>query len=300
MSVAGGPAARAVRPPKPPRRPVDRTLLKRGAALAAAFFLAGYLFTWIVFFPGWGRDAIVAVPDLRGRPLVGAIRLADEQGLEMERGSSLAHPRVPRGSVLAQVPLPGAEVTRGSTVRVILSSGPERRKVPDIKGLGLDGAKALLTRFGFVPRTREVASMTPQGRILDSKPAAGTEAPVPSYVELTISAGPPKVLAPDVVGMDRETARTTLSVAGLRFGAVRWDSTSTAAEGTVLAQRPAAGDSIRSGGGVGVTLAGFPPPPPPEAAPDTLATSPAGEPTPAEPVPEPAPPPAQPAKESRP
>jgi beta-lactam-binding protein with PASTA domain len=254
-------------------------------------FLVGYLFITLLFFPGFGRSAIVNVPDLRGMNLPGARRALDAAGLEMSRGPSLNNARMRAGHVLTQVPLAGQEAARGTAVRVFLSDGPDRRKVPGIAGMEKDDAIALLQRMGFQVRLRLVRSMREEGTLLGMAPHAGTSVPMPSIVVLSLSAGPPKILAPAVTGGTRDQAVAILEAAGLRLGRVGYDSTSTAPLGDVVGQSPEPGDSVRMGGAVRIIISGRDPTPPPPVPVDSAAAEPAAEPTPDEPAPDPPPPP---------
>lgn len=240
------------------RGPGGRLVLKVVGVGIAAFAL-GYLLVALLFFPGWGRDAIVSVPDLRGRTLPAAERLAGAAGLEVERGSALAHPTVPEGAVLAQTPLPGQEVTRGAEVTVIVSTGPERRPVPDVTQLSGEQAVRLLRQTGFSIRIRRVPGEQPAGRVLGVTPTAGTPVAIPGTVELTLSAGPPLVAVPPLAGLTEQGARQALEAAGLRLSVVEHDPFSFAPAGEVLEQAPAAGTQVRAGSGVRVVVAGEPP-----------------------------------------
>lgn len=269
-----------------PRFPEGRAgIVARVLAVGLGAFVAGYLLVWIVFFPGLGRDAIVTVPDVRNQRLPAAARVLEGAGLTVERGSTLANPTVPAGAVLAQTPLPGQEVMRGAAVQVILSSGPERHPVPSVRGMRAKRAAALLEAYGFTVAIQEVEDASPEGTILEMTPAAGAMAVVPSEIRMRVSAGPPWVEAPGVVGMERDAARAALEAAGLRVGDVGYDPYALAEPGVIVSQSPAAGDSIRQGSGVGIVVAGTDPTPAPEPA-DTLAP-PGGE-EPEEPAPAPA------------
>lgn len=257
-------------------------LVLRVVGLGLAAFVVGYLLTTLLVFPGFGRQAIVTVPDLRGRTLAVARRLADGAGLEVERGASLHHATLPAGSVLAQSPLPGQEVTRGAVVRLTLSAGRERRPVPQVDDLPAEQARALLERTGFTVRVRRVLSDRAEGRVLGVNPGAGTQLPVPATVELLLSAGPPEVVVPVVAvpslaGLPEPEAREALRSAGLRLGEVSYEPESSVPLGGIASQRPAAGDSVRAGTAVSVTISGSPPTP---AQPDTAQAEPPAAPPP--------------------
>ncbi|MEW5928447.1 MAG: PASTA domain-containing protein [Gemmatimonadota bacterium] len=269
--------------------PGRRRFLLRLVGLGLGAFVVGYVLTTLLVFPGFGRQAIVTVPDLRGRTFDAARRAADDAGVDVERGPSLYHAAADSGAVLAQSPLPGQEVTRGSVVRLTLSAGRERRPVPQVGDLTADQAQSLLQRTGFAVRVRRVLSDRAAGRVLGVNPKEGTQLPVRSTVELTLSAGPPVVVVPvvavpDLANLPEPEARAALRGVGLRMGEVGYDPDSPVPLGGISSQSPAAGDSVRAGTSVRVTISGTAPPAPAEPPADSAGA------TPAPPAPEPTPP----------
>jgi serine/threonine-protein kinase len=273
----------------------ERRLQKYVLITGLSMFVVGYLVMTFLFFPGFGRSPIVTVPDLTGRTAGQAERAVERLGLEMLRGGQLPNPRVGRGRVLMQTPLPGEEVARGTQVRIVLSSGAETRLVPSIKGLSRADAINLLQRYGFRVAVRTMLHRSEEGSIIGLRPEAGKPASLPGPVELLISAGPPKVLVPSVVGLVEDHAQARLAATSLNLGRVAYDPASTEPAGTVIAQSPAAGDSLRMGSSVRLTLAGADPRPPPPPVADTVAVdSAAAEPVTEEPIPDPEPDPDEP------
>ena len=266
----------------------ERRLLKWVLVTGFSCFVIGYVVMTLLFFPGFGRSAIVTVPDLTNRTAGQAERALDRAGLDMQRGGTMPNPRVRQGRVLMQSPLPGEEVARGATVRVVLSAGPELRAVPSIRDLSRQEAIALLQRFGYRVALRNVHDRREEGTILGLSPATGQRAAVGSVVTMSISAGPPWLRAPNVVGLPVDDARARLEAGGLEMGRVGYDPASPEPAGTVVSQTPAAGDSIRLGSGLRVVLAGENPNPPPPVT-DSVVTvdSAAVEPQPDEEPPEP-------------
>jgi beta-lactam-binding protein with PASTA domain len=270
----------------------ERSLLKWVLITSFSAFVVGYLVMTVLFFPGWGRAAIVTVPDLTNVTAQQADRALDRAGLRMQRGDTMSNPRVARGRVLMQVPLPGEEVARGSRVRIVLSTGPELRPVPSIRGLGRADAIGLLQRYGYRVAIRRVRDRRDEGIILGLTPATGRRAAVGSVVTMLISAGPPFVRVPELTGLQVADARARLQAGGLEMGRVGYDPASLEPVGTIISQAPAQGDSLRMGAGVRVTLAGADPNPPPPPTADSLAPDPAAaeevpaEETPAEPEPD--------------
>jgi beta-lactam-binding protein with PASTA domain len=276
-------AAKSWRPRVPQRVATylnERKILKFVVLTGLAGFLLGYLFIALLFFP-FGRSPIVTVPDLRGKTEAQARRMLGDLDLKVEKGGELSHPNIREGRVLAQVPLPGQEANRGTSVSLILSEGAARRAVPSITGLGKDEAIALLQTMGFRVRIRLVQDKSAEGRLLGMEPKAGTRVAMPGIVILNVSAGPPKVLVPAIVALTTGDAAARLEATGLRLGTITYDPASTEAAGVIIAQSPAAGDSLRMGSGVRVTVAG-PNPNPPEPVVDSAGAPPIDEPRPEE------------------
>ncbi|HEU4884551.1 MAG TPA: PASTA domain-containing protein [Longimicrobium sp.] len=274
----------------------ERRLLKWVLVAGAGCFVLGYLVVTLLFFPGFGRSAIVTVPDLTGRSRGQAERMVERIGLRVQRGQPIPNPRMRRGRVLMQTPLPGEEVARGSTVRIVLSEGPEMRAVPSIAGMPRADVIGLLQRFGFQVAIRRMQHRSEENSLIGTIPAAGKPAAVGGLVILLVSNGPPKVLVPNVVGLYPAAARVRLQAVGLELGRIRYDPASLDSAGVIIAQGPAAGDSLGQGSGVRVVLAG-PDPNPPETVVDSTAAGvdgaapepgePEGEPEEGQPVPPP-------------
>jgi serine/threonine-protein kinase len=81
---------------------------------------------------------------------------------------------VPNGQVIGTDPPAGAEVERGSTVRVLVSKGQELIAVPDVSGRSVEEAAASLEAAGLA-----VSGVTgnPRGVVLATDPPAGEQVP---------------------------------------------------------------------------------------------------------------------------
>ena len=218
-------------------------------AVVVGSFVVGYALAALSFYRGGGYPDIVNVPDLRTMPAAAAGRALDRIGLALEIGDSLPNPEVAAGAIVAQSPLPGREVPPGTPVRVIVSSGAQRRPIPRVESLNQAQAVTILESAGFTVAVDMIEDERPAGRVISSDPGAGVAVALPATVRLRVSAGPPFVEVPYVVGMDESVAREVVSAAGLRVRDVHYIF-SFNPEGEVLGQEPAPGDSVRSGDGV--------------------------------------------------
>jgi serine/threonine-protein kinase len=82
------------------------------------------------------------------------------------------HETIPNGQVIGTDPPAGAQVERGSTVRVLVSQGPQLVPVPEVAGRTVDQAITVLEGAGLT-----VAGVTgnPNGIVLATDPPAGEQ-----------------------------------------------------------------------------------------------------------------------------
>ena len=159
----------------------------------------------------------------------------------------------PRGVVLVQSPDAGAKLEQGKTVLLTVSSGPPRETVPDVVGETTSAAVADLTAASFKSTIAQAFSDKRAGTVIRQKPAAGAKLKEGASVALTASKGRKPVVVPDVVGTTSSEATATLRAAGL--DANLFPVPSGKPGGTVLAQRPAAGTTAKSGSKVRLNVA---------------------------------------------
>jgi len=140
------------------------------------------------------------VPDMLGLPLVDAEQRAREAGLVLYVERVPGHPL---GRVLEQVPAAGSTRAAGSVVRVQVTAGGDlpaearvpvpgvevmRVTVPDLLDRTPPQAARILKDLGLSLRIEEVERGLP-GRVVDQRPAAGSELPKGGVVTLGVARG---------------------------------------------------------------------------------------------------------------
>ncbi len=197
------------------------------------------------------RNTVVVTPDLQGMTVEGANLTMSGQGLLVEETRQRAHPSVPVGMILEQVPGPGSPIRSGRRIRVITSSGPPAGGVPDLAGLNFRQAEITLQRENFrlgrVLRLRRVDITTPT--VLFQNPPAGREMRKGRPVDLVLGEpAPPQLLCmPDLRGVPLYLARQRVADAGCVLAPVTYERTDDRAANLVLRQQPAPGRRIRKG-----------------------------------------------------
>ncbi|WP_333770877.1 Stk1 family PASTA domain-containing Ser/Thr kinase [Streptomyces sp. IBSBF 2435] len=122
---------------------------------------------------------------------------------------------VPRGSVISTDPAPGRRIRSNGTVKLTVSKGPREVRVPDLRGRGLADAQQRLRAAGLTPGavTKSFDDSVPQGQVIVTRPAAGTQRAPGTPVALTVSRGS-AVDVPDVIGDSVTDAQQELQDAG--------------------------------------------------------------------------------------
>ena len=109
---------------------------------------------------------------------------------------------VDEGRVIQQSPRGGEEAEKGSEVTLTISRGPEPAPepepepdvtvVPNVVGMPAEQAYAALEDANLIPNAMQQESEdVPVGVVIATDPAAGTEVPALSTVDLVVSIGPP-------------------------------------------------------------------------------------------------------------
>src|SRR5919205_1292236 len=126
------------------------------------------------------------------------------------------------------------------------------RTVPSVVSLTKAVAVKRVTGAGFNAQIRLTPSSTKKGMVVAQAPDGGARLSQGGTVALTISAGKPKLAAPNVVGLPVATAVKKLEAAGV--GYEQGVGFAAPPPGRVTAQRPAAGGAVKKGSTVALTV----------------------------------------------
>lgn len=216
-----------------------------GLVLIALAVLAYLLF---------GRQ--VTVPEVTGITIEQAEQRIEEAGLTVGDITAEETADAEKGTVLDQNPDAGTTARRGSEVDLVVAGEVADVQVPDVIGADEDEATATLEEAGFqVAVTNAPSDTVAKGNVISQTPGAGQAVPPGTTVGIVVSSGVQvqNVAVPNVVGLTRQDAEAALEDAGLRFVVAENPSTEVA-EGVVMSQLPAAGDSVAQGTTIGIEV----------------------------------------------
>lgn len=169
-----------------------------------------------------GRE--VTIPKLVGMTPLEAERLGAASGLQLVVEREFYSPDVPEGKIMTQMPLPGAKVRRGWSVRVARSLGPQRIAIPDVTGQSERAAELNMRRRGLA--LGSVAQMNlpdaPGEQIVAQNPPANASGIAAPKINLLISAGaaPEVFVMPNLTGQPLGSATLAVQDAGMHIGKV--------------------------------------------------------------------------------
>jgi len=187
----------------------------------------------------------VSVPSVVGKKVNDAQQQlqANHLSTDVKRVTSTV---VAADTVIAQSPVAGTNVSRGSTITLTVSNGPSQKQIPfDIVNKSEADATAELKALGFVVNSQHQTSTTvTSGFVFDSNPKPGINAPIGSTVTLIVSSGPAPVAIPDVSNLSRDQAEQQLQQAGFSNFDPLQESSNTVPAGAVTRTSPPAGQQV--------------------------------------------------------
>lgn len=215
--ISAGPAVAVIDPPEvtPPPPPTKRKRRKGPVVLVLLLLLAA-----VVGYLGWqfGTTDTVSTPKLAGLSRSEALAKLESMGLTMQVSDEQYSERREAGTIISSDPGAGQRVAVNGTVSVVLSKGPERYKVPNVKGLSQEQASQALADNNLETGQilQDYSRKWPQGQIMRTDPSVGTPLKRGTAVSLTVSMGPEPVVVPSVTNQTLEQAQAALSAAGFR------------------------------------------------------------------------------------
>lgn len=211
------------------------------------------------------------VPDVVGQ------QLADAGAALRTAGLKPAVFRVPnaasKGTVIAQKPAAGSKASRGSKVRINVSTGSQtpaptttggttttspttttsaaaKVKVPKVVGLQQGPAQRRLHDARLGSRVLYVSAQAPSGQVVSQGPSAGVTVKRGARVTIRVSLGASQTkttVVPDVVGNDQQTATSTLGSAGFAVQVIQVPVTDPSQAGMVVDEQPSGGSRAPTG-----------------------------------------------------
>ena len=177
-----------------------------------------------------------------------AVYVIEESGFTIGQKIEVSDDNVPIGFIISQNPMAGKKMGPGSSVDLVISSGPSLIELGDLSKKSLEDATQILETLGLEFETiEEFSEDTEEGLISGTLPEAGEIITPDELITLIVSLGI-KIEVPEVEGLNYQAAIDTLEEAGL-VATVSGDT-----NGLVRKQLPRKGEFLEPEGVVELTF----------------------------------------------
>jgi serine/threonine-protein kinase len=187
--------------------------------------------------------SIVTVPPVVGQQLIPATEAITNAGLSYK--TNYVTSTKPSGTVLKQNPAGGSTVKSTTVVKLTVSSSQSSVSVPNVVGFSQTSAGSTITAANLTvgSQTSACSQQVSTGSVASQSPAAGSQQPPSTPINLVVSSGPCSATVPNVVGDTQSVASGAISsTPGLNPVFTQVDcSSSGGTPGQVQSQSPSAG-----------------------------------------------------------
>jgi beta-lactam-binding protein with PASTA domain len=202
-----------------------------------------------------GPAVNVKVPGVTGQSVQAAQASLNAQKLKYTyvTVAQWSSPVIP-GTVLAQSPLAGTQVTQNTTIKLTVLGAGGQYPLPDVTGESPVAAGNQLGQYGLNVGTESNAcsSGVASGLVASTSPTANQYVTQGTFVNLVISTGPCPVAVPNVIGLTAQQAMTQISNAQL--SPVIQNCATGPSSATIVSQSPVFGTMLQPGQTVTATL----------------------------------------------
>jgi eukaryotic-like serine/threonine-protein kinase len=160
----------------------------------------------VTLFVSGGPDKI-SVPSVQGLSEADATKLLSDEPFALQvTVTQQDSGTVDKGAAIGTTPAAGEQVTKGSAIKLIVSTGPAQKTVPELGNLTEAQARNLLAQngLGIEVTTEPVAAGSPQdGRVISQDVPAGTKVDINTKIKIKIGKGvPPTTVSTTVPDTD--------------------------------------------------------------------------------------------------
>lgn len=190
---------------------------------------------------------LATVPDCTGQSQSDAEAIIIGAGFKVGEVSEAYDEKAEKGKVSSQTPAPGTQASKGSTVNLVVSRGPEMVSVPGVTGMTQEQAVAKLQEAGLEAKVQEVSSEETPGTVTAQDPTAGTSVSKGFAVTIVVAAESKEVEVPNVIGKAKSVAEDTLIAAGFQVTIIDKQTTDSTKVGKIIDQSPQGGRMAAEG-----------------------------------------------------
>ncbi len=201
------------------------------------------------------------VPNVVGKTSDEAEEALNEKNLGYEYDSNYIYSDIyPADTIVSQSETAGTIIEKNTTVKLIVSKGPERIQIPEgIVKSDLDSAVKQLEEMGLKTEATYEYSYKEIGSVISCTPVENAFVSKNDVIKLVVSRGQEQSAEktgtiPSLAGKKLGSAQEMISSAGFSVGEVRKEFSETVKEGIVIRQTVKAGHAAPLGASIGLVV----------------------------------------------
>ncbi len=202
----------------------------------------------------YGPGSYLVVPDLSRM----TIEQAEDELAAFDLASFISYQNsddVPVDEVINTLPAAGEAVHKSQEIEIIVSKGILMITVPNVVGDKPDKAATSIEAVGLEvgSKTEEWSETVPAGIVISTQPEGGASVEHFQPVDIVVSKGKMPIEVPNLSDMSSDSASAALEALGLTMSATE-EYSDDIAQGDLISQDPAAGETVHKGDAVSVVV----------------------------------------------
>jgi beta-lactam-binding protein with PASTA domain len=244
---------------RPPERS-NRNAILAGLAALVVIIVVGFLVLHSLGNKSDQASNSISVPDVQGQASAEAVKNLETAGFAAAniKTTSASSTDDQKGKVVSQNPTASQSVDKTTIITLTIGSGPASITVPNVAGKSVTDATEALEQAGLTvaSTTKSVVdSSVSAGQVSKTDPAAGDSASKGDTITLYVAADT-VTIPDDLINSTYTKAAAELRSLGLHVAEKKVTDESPA--GTVLQSSPEAGEQVKKGSTVTLTVAKAP------------------------------------------
>jgi len=204
------------------------------------------------------RGTEVGVPPVTGKSIDEARKALVARDLVVEVTGERYDPNTAAGKILSQLPTPGGRIKSGGSVQVVMSLGPRRVPIPDLRGSTVRSARLMVAQAGY--ELGHVSTMTKDDaereEVVRQYPSPTSKETGSPKIDVLVTAPPRRTyVMPDVTGQNITGVLAFFEKNGLKVKPPEYRSYQNVEKGTVVKQYPEPGYPLSGGDPISLEVA---------------------------------------------
>ena len=243
------------------KRTVKKNQSTNKVAVVGVVFLALltviFVMILIKFKPNETVYKDIVLEDFSGMTFDEATKKLEAIGLFSEMGTSESNNAYDKGLIFSQYPLPKTKLKAKNIVKLNISSGAVKDKIPKFVHKSIEDAKIVIENSGFkLGKITYKSDDLDKDYVLEQSPKAGLEVKNDSVIDLVVSLGPEvkMVIVPTLINLKVLEAQKKIEELKLRLVNSEYKFSDDIEDGHIISQSVKVGKEVKENTGLDIVI----------------------------------------------